>query len=62
MLAYALVIARDPPAAGTERRRDMRLAALLAMGGWFLTEAVVLSVSKGIVHPYYISALAPGNP
>ncbi len=25
-----------------------------------LAEAVVLSTSKGIVHPYYISALAPG--
>ena len=30
------------------------------LGGWFLVEAVVLSGSKGIVHPYYISALAPG--
>jgi len=60
MLAYALLIAREAPAAGLERRRDIRLAALLAMGGWFLTEAIVLSVSKGIVHPYYISALAPG--
>jgi len=38
----------------------MRLAVLLAMGGWFVCEAVVLSASKGIVHPYYISALAPG--
>ncbi len=30
------------------------------LGGWFLVEAGVLSVSKGIVHPYYVSALAPG--
>ena len=29
-------------------------------GGWLLVEAVVLSLSKGIVHPYYVSALAPG--
>jgi 4-amino-4-deoxy-L-arabinose transferase-like glycosyltransferase len=29
-------------------------------GGWFLVEAAVLSLSKGIVHPYYVSALAPG--
>jgi 4-amino-4-deoxy-L-arabinose transferase-like glycosyltransferase len=42
------------------RRRDPRLAALIVLGGWFLVEALVLSFSKGIVHPYYISALAPG--
>lgn len=41
-------------------RRDPRLAALLVLGGWFAVELVVLSYSKGIVHPYYISALAPG--
>jgi 4-amino-4-deoxy-L-arabinose transferase-like glycosyltransferase len=41
-------------------RRDPRLAALLVLGGWFLAEAAVLSLSKGIVHPYYVSALAPG--
>ena len=38
-----------------------RLAALLVLGGWFLVEAVVLSLSKGIVHPYYVSALGPGT-
>jgi 4-amino-4-deoxy-L-arabinose transferase-like glycosyltransferase len=43
------------------RRRDLRLAATLVLGGWFLVEAVVLSLSKGIVHPYYVSALAPGT-
>jgi 4-amino-4-deoxy-L-arabinose transferase-like glycosyltransferase len=37
-----------------------RLAATLVLGGWFLVEAAVLSLSKGIVHPYYVSALAPG--
>ena len=31
------------------------------LGGWFLVEAAVLSLSKGIVHPYYVSALAPGT-
>jgi 4-amino-4-deoxy-L-arabinose transferase-like glycosyltransferase len=40
-------------------RRDPRLATLLVMGGWFLVEAIVLSMSKGIVHPYYVAALAP---
>ena len=42
-------------------RRDPRLAGLLVLGGWFLLEAAVLSLSKGIVHPYYISALGPGT-
>ncbi|HEY2632112.1 MAG TPA: glycosyltransferase family 39 protein [Solirubrobacteraceae bacterium] len=41
------------------RRRDPRLAVLIALGGWMLVEFAVLSLSKGIVHPYYISALAP---
>ncbi|HEY4452321.1 MAG TPA: glycosyltransferase family 39 protein [Solirubrobacteraceae bacterium] len=42
-------------------RRDPRLATALVLGGWFLVEAVVLSASKGIVHPYYVSALGPGT-
>jgi 4-amino-4-deoxy-L-arabinose transferase-like glycosyltransferase len=52
---------------GTERvgviggRRDRRLAGLIVLGGWFLVEAAVLSLSKGIVHPYYLSALGPGT-
>jgi 4-amino-4-deoxy-L-arabinose transferase-like glycosyltransferase len=41
-------------------RRDGRTAGLLVFGGWFLAEAVLLSFSQGIVHPYYVSALAPG--
>ena len=41
-------------------RRDPRTAALLVLGGYFVVEAVVLSFSKGIVHPYYVSALGPG--
>jgi 4-amino-4-deoxy-L-arabinose transferase-like glycosyltransferase len=40
-------------------RRDPRLAVLLVLGGWLLVELAVLSLSKGIVHPYYISAMAP---
>ncbi|MFI5037701.1 MAG: ArnT family glycosyltransferase [Solirubrobacterales bacterium] len=41
-------------------RSDPRLATALVLGGWFVVEAVLLSLSKGIVHPYYLSALAPG--
>ncbi|HEY2215982.1 MAG TPA: glycosyltransferase family 39 protein, partial [Solirubrobacteraceae bacterium] len=51
----------DDVGAGTEqRRRDARLALLIVLGGWLLVEAAVLSLSKGIVHPYYVSALGPG--
>jgi 4-amino-4-deoxy-L-arabinose transferase-like glycosyltransferase len=54
--------ASDPDAPTTALRglRDPRLATTLVLGGWLATEAVVLSLSKGIVHPYYVSALAPG--
>ena len=45
---------------GSGGRRDPRLAGLIVLGGWFLIEAAVLSLSKGIVHPYYVSALGPG--
>ena len=38
-----------------------RLAGLIVLGGWFLVEWAVLSLSKGIVHPYYLSALGPGT-
>jgi 4-amino-4-deoxy-L-arabinose transferase-like glycosyltransferase len=54
----------EPPHEGAPAlpwRRDPRLACALVLGGWFLVEAVVLSSSKGIVHPYYVSALAPGT-
>lgn len=54
---FAVLLSRGP---GSQSRRDPRLAVLLVLGGWFLVEAVVLSLSKGIVHPYYASALAPG--
>jgi 4-amino-4-deoxy-L-arabinose transferase-like glycosyltransferase len=46
--------------AGEGARRDPRLAVLIVLGGWLLVETAILSFSKGIVHPYYISALAPG--
>ncbi len=49
------------PDATAALRRDPRLAGLIVLGGWFLVEAAVLSLSKGIVHPYYMSALAPGT-
>jgi 4-amino-4-deoxy-L-arabinose transferase-like glycosyltransferase len=55
----------DPPARSLPDRRwpifdRSRLAVLIVLGGWLLVEAAVLSLSKGIVHPYYVSALGPG--
>jgi 4-amino-4-deoxy-L-arabinose transferase-like glycosyltransferase len=41
------------------RRRD--LAALTVIGGWFVAAAVVFSLSSGIIHTYYLSALAPAT-
>jgi 4-amino-4-deoxy-L-arabinose transferase-like glycosyltransferase len=48
-------------AASTARSEPGLLPFVLVFGGWFLVEAVVLSASKGIVHPYYVSALAPAT-
>jgi len=64
LLAYRAPARDDvddaPPAEQPLGRRDPRLATLLVLGVWFLVEAAVLSLSKGIVHPYYVSAIAPG--
>jgi 4-amino-4-deoxy-L-arabinose transferase-like glycosyltransferase len=46
--------------AGERARRNPRLATLIVFGGWLLVEAMILSFSKGIVHPYYVSAMGPG--
>jgi 4-amino-4-deoxy-L-arabinose transferase-like glycosyltransferase len=54
LLALALLVRRSG-------RRNPKLALLYVMGGWFAVEAVVLSFSSGIVHPYYVSALGPGT-
>jgi 4-amino-4-deoxy-L-arabinose transferase-like glycosyltransferase len=59
MLAFALIgllaLALTRPA-----RRDPKLAGLIVFGGFFIFEVGFLSASKGIVHPYYLSALGPG--
>jgi 4-amino-4-deoxy-L-arabinose transferase-like glycosyltransferase len=46
--------------AGERALRNPRLATLIVFGSWLIVEAVVLSYSKGIVHPYYVSAMGPG--
>ena len=41
------------------RRRDLRSAWLIAVGGSFVTVALAFSFARGIFHPYYVSFLAP---
>jgi len=55
MVALALLLL-----VSEHKRRSPRLAFLIVLGGWLLVEVAILSLSKGIVHPYYISAVAPG--
>jgi 4-amino-4-deoxy-L-arabinose transferase-like glycosyltransferase len=55
LLAHAVLTFADERA-----RRSRRLATLIVFGGWLIVEAVILSFSKGIVHPYYVSAMGPG--
>ena len=45
---------------GERSSRNPRLATMIVFGGWLLVEAAILSFSKGIVHPYYASAMGPG--
>jgi 4-amino-4-deoxy-L-arabinose transferase-like glycosyltransferase len=39
--------------------RERRSGPLYVFGGWFVIELLFLDFSKGIVHPYYVSALGP---
>jgi 4-amino-4-deoxy-L-arabinose transferase-like glycosyltransferase len=41
------------------RHSDARSGWLIAVGGAFLTTAVLFSAASGIFHPYYVSLLAP---
>jgi 4-amino-4-deoxy-L-arabinose transferase-like glycosyltransferase len=43
----------------TGYRRSPRLGAVVVLGCWFAAEAIVLSFTKGVVHPYYMAGLAP---
>jgi 4-amino-4-deoxy-L-arabinose transferase-like glycosyltransferase len=40
-------------------RTDKLRAATIIWGGWLFITAAVISLSKGIIHPYYAIALAP---
>ncbi len=60
LAAFALLLLGDARRRGWQAPERARAALLLAFGGWLVVEAAVLSLSKGIVHPYYVSALGPG--
>ncbi|HST56776.1 MAG TPA: glycosyltransferase family 39 protein, partial [Solirubrobacteraceae bacterium] len=59
LLGFALVCAAGILIASRGRRSDPRTGWVLAVGGAFLTTAVVFSTAQGIFHPYYVSLLAP---
>ncbi len=41
------------------RRSDPRRALILFSGGWFLVYAGTFSFMNGVIHPYYLVAIAP---
>ncbi len=43
----------------TGLRGSKRLGAVVVFGAWFSGAAIVFSITKGIVHPYYTAQLAP---
>ncbi len=59
LLGFALVAGAGVLVASRLRRSDPRSGWLIAVGGAFLTTAVVFSLADGIFHPYYVSFLAP---
>jgi 4-amino-4-deoxy-L-arabinose transferase-like glycosyltransferase len=59
LLGFALVGGVAVLLASRLRRADARSGWLLALGGAFVTTAVLFSSAGGIFHPYYVSLLAP---
>jgi len=59
LLGFAAVAALGLLVSTRLRRGDARSGWLLAVGGSFLTTAVLFSFASGIFHPYYVSLLAP---
>jgi 4-amino-4-deoxy-L-arabinose transferase-like glycosyltransferase len=59
LLGFALVSGLAILLVTRLRRCDARSGWLLAVGGAFLTTAVLFSAASGIFHPYYVSLLAP---
>ncbi len=52
-LGVALWLLRRAP------RTDKRRVAFLVWGGWLVLHIIVFSMVSGVIHPYYVVALAP---
>jgi 4-amino-4-deoxy-L-arabinose transferase-like glycosyltransferase len=59
LLGFAVVAGLGVLMSSRLRRTDPRTGWLIAIGGAFVTTAVVFSLAQGIFHPYYVSFLAP---
>jgi 4-amino-4-deoxy-L-arabinose transferase-like glycosyltransferase len=59
LLGFAVVAGLGVMISSRLRRTDPRTGWLIAIGGAFVTTAVVFSLAQGIFHPYYVSFLAP---
>ena len=59
VLGFAIIAGAGILMSSRLRPRDGRTAWLIAVGGAFLTTAVLFSFAGGIFHPYYVSLLAP---
>ena len=59
LLGFAIVAGAGLLIATRLRRSDPRSGWLIAIGGAFVTTAIVFSFAGGIFHPYYVSFLAP---
>jgi 4-amino-4-deoxy-L-arabinose transferase-like glycosyltransferase len=61
LLPLAVVGGLSALAFALRRRERRELALLTVAGGWFASAAFVFSYSSGIIHTYYLSALAPAT-
>ncbi len=59
LLGFALVSGLGILVASRLKRAEPHTGWLIAVGGAFLTTAVLFSFASGIFHPYYVSLLAP---
>ena len=61
LLLLAIVGGLSALLAAIRVRSRSQLAALVALGGWFAAAAIIFSLSSGIIHTYYLSAMAPAT-
>jgi 4-amino-4-deoxy-L-arabinose transferase-like glycosyltransferase len=61
LLPLAIVGGLSALLVAARARRRLDLGVLTVVGGWFVAAAAVFSFSSGIIHTYYLSALAPAT-